>query len=71
MPHAVKTRDNFLKAEEKMKQGKRQKFVVGTGHGTATCQGPAFEYIHNLEFVYYNIKMIKILSKGQDRFMDE
>ncbi len=54
-----------------MKQGKRQKFVVGTGHGTATCQGPAFEYIHNLEFVYYNIKMIKILSKGQDRFMDE
>ncbi|MDA8299380.1 MAG: FAD-dependent oxidoreductase [Deltaproteobacteria bacterium] len=50
LPHAVKTRDNFLKAVEKMKKGKRQKFVVGTGHGTATCQGAAFEYIHNLEF---------------------
>ena len=50
LPHAVKTRDNYLKAVEKMKQGKRQKFVVGTGHGTATCQGAAFEFIHNLEF---------------------
>ncbi len=50
LPHAVKTRDNYLKAVDRMKQGKRQKFVVGTGHGTATCQGAAFEFIHNLEF---------------------
>ena len=50
LPHAVKTRDNYLKAVEKMKQGKRQRFIVGTGHGTATCQGAAFEFIHNLEF---------------------
>ncbi len=50
LPHAVKTRDNYLKAVEKMKQGKRQRFIVGTGHGAATCQGAAFEFIHNLEF---------------------
>ncbi len=33
-----------------MKKGEKQKFLVGTGHGTCTCQGAAFEYILNLEF---------------------
>ncbi|HPH66766.1 MAG TPA: FAD-dependent oxidoreductase [Kofleriaceae bacterium] len=33
-----------------MKTGVKQTFVVGTGHGTCTCEGAAFEYIFNLEF---------------------
>ena len=28
----------------------RKRFLVGTGHGSCTCQGAAFEYIVNLEF---------------------
>lgn len=50
LPHAVRTRDSYLESVKRMKEGKKQKFVVGTGHGMATCQGAAFEFIHNLEF---------------------
>lgn len=32
-----------------MKNGKKAKIVVGTGHAKATCQGAAFEYILNVE----------------------
>lgn len=35
---------------QEMKQGKAKTFVVGTGHGTCTCEGAAFEYVFNLEF---------------------
>ncbi|MEX0996943.1 MAG: FAD/NAD(P)-binding oxidoreductase [Flavobacteriaceae bacterium] len=34
---------------EEMKQGKKVKILIGTGHGKATCQGAAFEYILNVE----------------------
>jgi sulfide:quinone oxidoreductase len=32
-----------------MKSGKKVSIVIGTGHGKATCQGAAFEYILNVE----------------------
>jgi sulfide:quinone oxidoreductase len=32
-----------------MKQGKKAKILIGTGHAKATCQGAAFEYILNVE----------------------
>ena len=31
-----------------MKKGEKLKFLIGAGHGTATCQGAAFEYILNV-----------------------
>lgn len=31
--------------------GKKKTFVVGTGHGLCTCEGAAFEYVFNLEFM--------------------
>jgi len=34
---------------DKMKNGQRQRFLIGTGHGMCTCQGAAFEYIFNIE----------------------
>ena len=34
----------------RMRPGERQRFIVGVGHGTCTCEGAAFEYIVNLEF---------------------
>lgn len=32
-----------------MRRGERQRFLVGVGHGTCTCEGAAFEYIVNLD----------------------
>jgi sulfide:quinone oxidoreductase len=34
---------------ERMRAGARQKILIGTGHGTCTCQGAAFEYLLNVE----------------------
>lgn len=34
-----------------MKKGKEAIFLVGTGHGTCTCEGAAFEYVFNLDFL--------------------
>jgi sulfide:quinone oxidoreductase len=48
--HAQQTAEAFLRHVEEMKQGARKRFVVGTGHGTCTCEGAAFEYVVNLEF---------------------
>ncbi|MBW4026268.1 MAG: NAD(P)/FAD-dependent oxidoreductase [Acidobacteria bacterium] len=48
--HAAETAVAFLENVERMKRGERRRFVVGTGHGTCTCEGAAFEYIVNLEF---------------------
>lgn len=36
---------------DRMKKGETQRFLVGTGHGMCTCQGAAFEYATNLEFI--------------------
>ncbi len=46
--HAAEAWEKFQVAIEKMKKGEKQKFVIGTGHPGATCQGAAFEYILNV-----------------------
>ncbi|HUZ22107.1 MAG TPA: hypothetical protein VMU75_16225 [Acidimicrobiales bacterium] len=48
--HALQTSAAFSEAVERMRRGERQRFVVGMGHGTCTCEGAAFEYIVNVEF---------------------
>ncbi len=47
--HAVHAAEEFEKCLEKMRNGERQKFLIGTGHGMCTCQGAAFEYVFNIE----------------------
>ena len=47
--HAVHANEELSKCINTMKAGKRQKFLIGTGHGMCTCQGAAFEYIFNIE----------------------
>jgi len=47
--HAVHASHELKVAIDKMKNGQRQKFLIGTGHGMCTCQGAAFEYIFNIE----------------------
>jgi len=48
--HAEETAKVFLEKVERMKRGEKQRFAVGVGHGGATCEGAAFEYVVNLEF---------------------
>ncbi|MCB1166880.1 MAG: FAD-dependent oxidoreductase [Leptospiraceae bacterium] len=47
--HAASTARALDEEVERMKRGEKRTFLVGTGHGTCTCQGAAFEYILNLE----------------------
>ncbi|CAB3392176.1 MULTISPECIES: NAD(P)/FAD-dependent oxidoreductase [Kyrpidia] len=46
--HAKLARDAYLEMVQRMEKGDRVKILVGTGHGTATCQGAALEYITNI-----------------------
>jgi sulfide:quinone oxidoreductase len=48
--HAAHAASKLRELIVEMRAGKTKTFVIGTGHGTCTCQGAAFEYIFNLEF---------------------
>lgn len=45
--HAAQQLDELV---SRMQRGDRGRFLVGTGHGSCTCEGAAFEYVVNLEF---------------------
>jgi len=47
--HAVEAAQAFRESVERLRRGEKQTFVIGTGHGTCTCQGAAFEYVFNVE----------------------
>ncbi|WP_338358985.1 FAD/NAD(P)-binding oxidoreductase, partial [Yeosuana marina] len=47
--HAEHAWDGLNNVIQEMKQGKKAKILIGTGHAKATCQGAAFEYILNVE----------------------
>jgi len=47
-PHAVRAWDQLRMMIQRLHQGERLKFVVGTGFRGATCQGAAFEYLSNI-----------------------
>jgi len=49
-PHAEEAWQNLQKSLDKMARGEKQRFLIGTGHPTATCQGAAFEYALNVAF---------------------
>ncbi|MCE1274209.1 MAG: FAD-dependent oxidoreductase, partial [Chlorobiales bacterium] len=48
--HAAHAWEKLQESFEKMKNGEKQRFVIGTGHAMATCQGAAFEYILNVAY---------------------
>jgi sulfide:quinone oxidoreductase len=48
--HAVEANKALREALERMKKGENLRFLIGTGHPTATCQGAAFEYALNVAF---------------------
>ena len=47
-PHATQASAKYLELISRLEKGDKATIVVGTGHGTATCQGAAFEYICNI-----------------------
>ena len=49
--HAIEAFKKLESAIEAMRQGETKTFVIGTGHGTCTCQGAAFEYIYNVDHI--------------------
>ncbi|MCU0370150.1 MAG: FAD-dependent oxidoreductase, partial [Bacteroidales bacterium] len=48
--HAAEASRHLDAAIERMKKGEKLTLLIGTGHGTCTCQGAAFEYLFNVEF---------------------
>ena len=60
--HAVQASAAFDEAVERMRRGQRQRFLVGVGHGTCTCEGAAFEYVVNLEF---ELRARKVRDKAE------
>jgi sulfide:quinone oxidoreductase len=49
--HALEANEKLQATIEKLRQGIPQTLVIGTGHGTCTCQGAAFEYIYNVDHI--------------------
>jgi sulfide:quinone oxidoreductase len=47
--HAAHAAEALERIIEKLRGGERQVIVVGTSHGTCTCEGAAFEYVFNVE----------------------
>lgn len=48
--HAADAWDKLKVCINKMRKGQKQRFLIGTGHAMATCQGAAFEYILNVAY---------------------
>lgn len=49
-PHADEAGKAFKQLVAQMKKGEKKRLVIGTGNGTCTCQGAAFEYCFNVEY---------------------
>jgi sulfide:quinone oxidoreductase len=49
--HAEEASRHLTESIERMKKGVKQNLLIGTGHGMCTCQGAAFEYIFNVEYM--------------------
>lgn len=60
--HAADAAEHFHEAIARLKRGEKQRFLVGTGHGTCTCQGAAFEYAFNLE---HELRRAKVRDRAE------
>ena len=57
--HAEHTWEKLKACFDKMERGEKQRFLVGTGHGMATCQGAAFEFALNIAYEVTQRKLNK------------
>jgi sulfide:quinone oxidoreductase len=49
--HAAQAAQALQAVVERLRAGERLTLVVGVGHGLCTCEGAAFEYVFNVDFV--------------------
>lgn len=47
--HASRAAEALRESIARMRRGDQQTLLIGTGHGSCTCQGAAFEYLFNVE----------------------
>jgi sulfide:quinone oxidoreductase len=64
--HAERAAASLHMAIKRMQRGETQTFVIGTGHGSCTCEGAAFEYAFNLEF---ELRRAGVRSKARVVFL--
>jgi len=60
--HAEDTAKKLEELIKQMEQGEEKTIIIGTGHGTCTCQGAAFEYIFNVE---HELRQRKVRDKAR------
>jgi len=65
-PHAEASRDAYFEQISRMERGEHVRFVIGTGHPSATCQGAAFEYITN---IHKDLVRRKLRDKAELRWL--
>jgi len=58
--HAAHAWEKLQESLDKMAKGEKQRFVIGTGHPMATCQGAAFEYALNVAFEINKRKLMHL-----------
>jgi sulfide:quinone oxidoreductase len=49
--HAIEANHQLQELIQALRAGEKKTIVIGTGHGTCTCQGAAFEYIYNVDHI--------------------
>jgi len=64
--HAAHAWEKLKESISKMEKGEKQKFLIGVGHPSATCQGAAFEYILN---VAYELKKRKLSHMAEIKWI--
>lgn len=60
--HAEETAKKLDELIVQMEKGEEKTLLIGTGHGTCTCQGAAFEYIFNVE---HQLRQKKVRDKAR------
>jgi sulfide:quinone oxidoreductase len=60
--HAAKASRALDELIAQMKKGDKKTFLIGTGHGTCTCQGAAFEYAFNVD---YKLRKMNVRDKAE------
>ena len=59
--HATNASQALDELIARMKKGDKKTLLIGTGHGTCTCQGAAFEYAFNVD---YKLRKMNVRDKA-------
>ncbi len=69
--HAIHAADELKNVIKAAQTGQKKTLVVGTGHGTCTCEGAAFEYTFNVDHelreagVRDNVRLVYLTNEAE------